>query len=258
MVHSKIGFSASEQQLTKTSGPGAYSSNTIQYIEAHFDLDESWTGLDSVRAMWHTDFSCIATVLDSSGSCKVPREVLNRRGEVKVNLCGGIVEDDQFKERLTTYPIVALVVDADSRVCGSETVPITPSQFDQFAAAVKSDADRAEAGASAAEGSARLASDAANASERFSALSREYAESAEASASNAAQSAENASQSADDASASAASAATDADRAEQAAADGGFMFFHIDDAGHLIMEHTENVDDIDFSLVDGHLILEVA
>ena len=216
MVHSKIGFSASEQQLTKTSGPGAYSSNTIQYIEAHFDLDESWTGLDSVRAMWHTDFSCIATVLDSSGSCKVPREVLNRRGEVKVNLCGGIVEDDQFKERLTTYPIVALVVDADSRVCGSETVPITPSQFDQFAAAVKSDADRAEAGA----------------------------ESAEQSAQNAAESAE--------------AAAADADRAEQAAADGGFMFFHINEAGHLIMEHTESVDDIDFSLVDGHLILEVA
>ena len=216
MVHSKIDFSASEQQLTKTSGPGAYSSNTFQYIEAHFDLDESWTGLDSVRAMWHTDFSCIATVLDSSGSCKVPREVLNRRGEVKVNLCGGIVEDDQFKERLTTYPIVALVVDADSRVCGSETVPITPSQFDQFAAAVKSDADRAEAGA----------------------------ESAEQSAQNAAESAE--------------AAAADADRAEQAAADGGFMFFHIDEAGHLIMEHTESVDDIDFSLVDGHLILEVA
>ena len=216
MVRSKIGFSASAQQLTKTSGPCAYSSNTIQYIEATFDLDESWTGLDSVRAMWHTDFSCIATVLDSSGSCKVPREVLNRRGEVKVNLCGGIVEDDQFKERLTTYPIVALGVDADSRVCGSETVPSTPSQFDQFAAAVKSDADRAEAGAESAEQSAQSA-----------------AESAEA-------------------------AAADADRAEQAAADGGFMFFHINEAGHLIMEHTESVDDIDFSLVDGHLILEVA
>lgn len=56
MIQSAIRFSASGQQLIKTSGPGAYSSNTIQYIEAHFDLDESWAELDSVRALWHTDW----------------------------------------------------------------------------------------------------------------------------------------------------------------------------------------------------------
>ena len=63
---------------------------------------------------------------------------------------------------------------------------------------------------------------------------------------------------AEDASASAESAEEWADKAEQAASDAGYMEFHIDDNGHLIYERTSNVDQIDFELVNGHLILEVA
>lgn len=46
-----------------------------------------------------------------------------------------------------------------------------------------------------------------------------------------------------------------ADRAEQAANSAGYMFFHVDEYGHLIYERTSGVD-VDFSLSNGHLIME--
>jgi hypothetical protein len=58
-----------------------------------------------------------------------------------------------------------------------------------------------------------------------------------------------------DADASAQSASADADRAEQAAATAGFMDVEIDSNGHLIYTRTDAVD-VDFKLVNGHLIME--
>ena len=175
-----------------------------------------------------------------------------------VNLVGSISEDDVLTDRLTTYPVLALTVDANAKVCGSNTQPITPSEYEQFVETVKADADRAEAAkddardyaadASTSAENASISETNAGASEDAAKLSELNAE---AYKNQAALSAENARQ-------SAVSAAADADRAEQAAADAGFMEFYIDDDGHLIMEHTESVDDIDFELVNGHLILEVA
>jgi len=202
-------FTANEQILIKTSGIAHYASDVVSYVEAHFALGDNWSGFDSVRAVWFTDFKSIATVLDSEGVCLVPFEVLDRKGIVRVNLVGSISEGDVLTDRLTTYPICALEVDKKAKVNGENTAPITPSQYEQFVASVRTDANRAEAGATASEASAL-----------------------EASAS--------------------------ADKAEQAASDAGYMEFHIDDNGHLIYERTSNVDQIDFELVNGHLILEVA
>ena len=47
-----------------------------------------------------------------------------------------------------------------------------------------------------------------------------------------------------------------AEQAEQAAGQAGYMFFYIDEHGHLIYERTENVD-VDFVLENGHLYVEV-
>ena len=58
-----------------------------------------------------------------------------------------------------------------------------------------------------------------------------------------------------DADASATSAAQSADRAEQAAADAGFMDVEIDSNGHLIYTRTDAVD-VDLKLVNGHLVME--
>ncbi len=61
-------------------------------------------------------------------------------------------------------------------------------------------------------------------------------------------------QKANEASASALEASVSADRAEQAAATSGWIFFDIVD-GDLIMQRTSNTN-VDFSLVDGDLIME--
>lgn len=50
-------------------------------------------------------------------------------------------------------------------------------------------------------------------------------------------------------------AETAADRAEQAAATAGYMFFSIDENGHLIYQRTSNTQ-VDFYLEDGHLYVE--
>ena len=92
----------------------------------------NWNSFDSVRAVWSTDFECISTVLDSEGVCYVPQEVLKRTGNVMVNLVGSIAENDELTDRLTTYPVVALVINANAKVCGTETAEVTPSQFEQF------------------------------------------------------------------------------------------------------------------------------
>lgn len=109
-----------------------YASNTVNYVKAVFDLDGNWNSFDSVRAVWSTDFECISTVLDSEGVCYVPQEVLKRTGNVTVNLVGSIAENDELTDRLTTYPVVALVINANAKVCGTETAEVTPSQFEQY------------------------------------------------------------------------------------------------------------------------------
>lgn len=47
-----------------------------------------------------------------------------------------------------------------------------------------------------------------------------------------------------------------ADRAEQAANSAGYVDFYIDEDGHLIYTKTDAVD-VDFALVNGHLVMEV-
>lgn len=133
-----LSFSAKGQSLTGC--PFKFASNTVNYIEAKFELGENWGGFDSVRAVWFTDFNCISTVLDTDGVCVVPHEVLNKaKREVKVNLVGSIVENGELTDRLTTYPIKAIIIDANAKICGSETAEVTPSQFEQFVEAVKAE-----------------------------------------------------------------------------------------------------------------------
>ena len=119
-----------------------YASNTVNYVKAVFDLDGNWNSFDSVRAVWSTDFECISTVLDSEGVCYVPQEVLKRTGNVMVNLVGSIAENDELTDRLTTYPVVALVINANAKVCGTETAEVTPSQFEQYVAMVVAEVEK--------------------------------------------------------------------------------------------------------------------
>lgn len=141
MNKSEITFSANEQSLIKTGGIDNYASNTVSYIEATFTLGENWTGFDSVRAVWESYCAKISTVLDSNYKCIVPPEVLKVKSKVNVNLVGSVVEGNVLTDRLTTYPILALTVDANARVEGDETTSVTPSLFEQFVERVHDDAE---------------------------------------------------------------------------------------------------------------------
>lgn len=131
-----LSFTANGQTLTQSGGTH-YASDTISYIGAVFELGDNWDSFDLVGAIWFNDFNTIATVLDSDGTCTVPTEVLKRKGKVYVNLVGSVVDGDTVTDRLTTYPIPAICIDAKARVSGSETAEITASQFEQFVSQVQ-------------------------------------------------------------------------------------------------------------------------
>ena len=137
MNTSNLTFTANDQELVKNSGLEEYASNSVSYIKATFTLGENWSGFDSVRAVWSSYYNIISTVLDTNNSCLVPAEMLLHKSEVKVNLVGSIVENNVLTDRLTTFPIKALKVSADAKVNGTETAPVSPSQFEQFVNSVE-------------------------------------------------------------------------------------------------------------------------
>jgi len=186
------------------------------------------------------------------------------KGKVRVNLVASISDGDELTDRLTSYPAVAFVVDASAKVDGENAAPITPSQFEQFAEAVRTDAERASAGAISAETSAQSALASEQAADVHADNALAYSQNSEASSVSAsvyALDAKTYSQNANDSAVSAENSAKEAedwaDKAEQSAKDLGYMEFYIDGNGHLIMERTDNVDNIDFTLENGHLIMEV-
>lgn len=136
----KVSFEANNQQL-KSLGT-KHASDTYADIEATFVLGEKWTDMDSVSAVWWNDFTRIATVLDSQGKCIVPHEVLARKGCVRVNLVGSVVEGDELITRLTSYSAEAVQVNEKIKLTGSETSEATPSQFEQFVALVIAEVEK--------------------------------------------------------------------------------------------------------------------
>lgn len=151
----KVYFTAENQQLTATGTKHA--SDTYADIEATFTLGAKWADMDSVSAVWWNDFTRIATVLDSDGKCLVPHEVLERKGCVRVNLVGSIVENGELVVRLTSYSAEAVHVNEKIKLTGTETAEVTPSQFEQFVSTVKADATNAQASAESAQESAERA-----------------------------------------------------------------------------------------------------
>ena len=269
-----IRFSANNQSLT--GGGGCFASSTVSYIKALFDLGENWTGW-TVSAIWRSRYQHIATVLED-GACMVPAEVLESPGQVFVNLVASETENNVVVERLTTSPVLALVVDARALVNGTETTEITPSQFEQFVAAVEDysqqaiDArDRSENAAEAAE----LAQGKAEAAQEKAETAQGLAEDAQGFAEEAATAAGNSAADADRSEGEAAAWATGSysgdggipvpstapqhhnnakyysNLAAQSAAQSGYMWFEIID-GDLYIDKTENVE-VEFSLVNGDL-----
>lgn len=152
-----------------------------------------------------------------------------------------------------------------------EPTPVQQSEINQFISALNSGVERAETAADNAEASETAAANSASAAAASATSAQASAASAEESAItattkadeagtssfNAALNASRAAASATAAQNSADDAAESADKAEQAAGQSGYMFFYIDENGHLIYQRTDNVD-VDFYLLDGHLYVRAA
>ena len=170
----------------------------------------------------------------------------------------------------TVYSITIPVIPRP-RPVDEEPTPVQQSEINQLIDAMNSGVERAETAADSAEASATASAASADESAASAATAAQKALEAATAAGNAAQSAQAAAasetaagqsataaaESEAAAQASADDAAESADKAEQAAGQAGYMFFHIDENGHLIYERTDNVD-VDFYLLNGHLYVRAA
>lgn len=141
MVNRTISLRVRKQYITSKSGTLRCSSNTVNYIIATFDIDDEWAECDYIKSVWDNGKTQIVKLLVDN-KCEVPHEVLASKAKVFVNLYGMVAGDGEDNVRITTYPFNAIYVNADAKVDGSETVPITPSQFEQFVDAVKSETSK--------------------------------------------------------------------------------------------------------------------
>lgn len=154
-------------------------------------------------------------------------------------------------EQTQINSLVAAMNDAVERSASSA------SDAEGSAIDARDSAEQAEDSAEQAKGYADSAEDSAREASEYEERSRRSAEEAERSAESSAESESNAAESESRAEQSAVDANQSAERAEQAAASSGYLFFHIDENGDLILERTRNTQ-VDFSLVDGDLILQEA
>lgn len=135
-----------------------------------------------------------------------------------------------------------------------EPTPEEQSVIDQTIAALNEAVEQTAADAEQTASDATRAEAARDRAEAARDRAETAASNAATSEANAAQSASTASAAATSASASASSAATNADRAEQAAAQSGYLWFYIED-GKLYMDRTPNTK-VNFYMQDGKLYVE--
>lgn len=191
----------------------------------------------------------------SSGSSVVTFDLTSQMtaeyGQVLMEL--SIVGDDQDPIGTANW---IMLVEMSPLHAGdpSETWVVDLNQAVQDAEDARDEAQTAQAAAETAQG---LAEDAQRASETAQGLAEAAQRGAEA-AQGLAEAAQAAAEHAQEKAEAAEDAAEDAaDRAEQSAAVAGYMFFHIDENGHLIYEHTVTVD-VEFYLYNGHLYVGVS
>lgn len=203
------------------------------------------------------------TFIGTDGAVEIPDEYLI----TGKTIYAWIFLHDSETDGETVYTITIPVIPRPQPV-DEEPTPVQQSEINQLINALNNGVERAETAADNAEASATASQASAEESAGSATTAAQKAEGAATSAGNAAQSAQAAaaSETAAGQSASAAAeseaaaqasaddAAESADRAEQAAGQSGYMFFYIDERGHLIYQRTPNVN-VDFYLQDGHLFV---
>lgn len=105
-----ISFKVQDQRVESMQPLPTFASDTINYIEAHFDLDRRWDGYDTVYAVWYTDVMHLQKSEIVDGVTVIPQEILTSPGVLRMNLCANKVEDGVLVARMTSYPIDVLIL----------------------------------------------------------------------------------------------------------------------------------------------------
>ena len=148
MTTEKLLFTADDQKLTVSKGL-KLTEGLVNYVEAQFTLNGDWNEVDQVKAVWNNGFHTVS-VLTAHGKCVVPQEMLSQISTVKVNLVGSCFEGFESEAliyRLVTEQIPCILVTKPALIDG-DNAQITPTEFEQFVAAVHSDAQKAQEAAS--------------------------------------------------------------------------------------------------------------
>jgi len=246
-------------------GSGICAVTTSAY-RANYGMVLRFSGIDLPTA-FEVDFSNYdvmgrdsITMIGQNGEVQIPDDLWDSG----LNIYAYVYLHPTDDSGVTVYTVTIPVLGRPNRT-EEQPTPHEQSVIEQAISALNSAVEQTAADVASADASASAAAQSeANAatSERSAAASAGAAlasqnaaesasQSATESASGAAESARNAANSAAQAAQSATDAATSADRAEQAAADSGYMWFYIED-GQLFMDKTPNVD-VDFYLENGKL-----
>lgn len=119
MDKATISFKANDdQQLIRVGALRTFASDTIDYIEAHFDLAPFWREGDKLYAAWYCDKSSNAEFTDipESGIVRIPDNLLKKPGKLKMNIVASKYRDPEAEEkivsyRMTSYPVDVLVIE---------------------------------------------------------------------------------------------------------------------------------------------------
>ena len=96
------------QDLKRVSPLQTFATGTINYIEARFNLSDTWAGYTECFAVWYNGRTKKETPIDESGVIVIPREVLEQPGTLKVNLCFNHTDSNGLTARLTSRPVEVL------------------------------------------------------------------------------------------------------------------------------------------------------
>ena len=109
MERQVINFRAADgQQLEMLTPFKSFAIDTVNYVQAHFELCENWREYSELFAVWYIGNITKASEIDADGTTIIPAEVLARPGILTMNLCANLTEDNILKARLTSYPVDVL------------------------------------------------------------------------------------------------------------------------------------------------------
>lgn len=98
------------QQLERVTPLRDFATGTVNYLQAEFELSDIWNGYTEIVAVWFTDTVKKETPIDDTNVVTIPKEVLEKRGALKVNLSASLIENGDVVKRTTSYPTEALTL----------------------------------------------------------------------------------------------------------------------------------------------------